>query len=209
MLPPGLLERLELVAELAPGGSTAGDTTEVDLLGQLERGPRPVRDLAGPDGRAGLLRRLRALETDGRISLEWVLLGAGAGPRYERWIRLTDVGPGCRSNPRRGGTTSRPGARSASGRGAHRARRSAGRADDRRLTSPATTGTRRWPGSSDAVWQRPTCANAPAGPSLPGRPGGAAGDRPAATCCPPRPRRSSASGPRSPPAIRDRSCSMA
>ena len=41
MLPPGLLERLELVAELAPGGSSAADTTEVDLLGQLERGPRP------------------------------------------------------------------------------------------------------------------------------------------------------------------------
>ena len=106
MLPPGLLERLELVAEVAPDGAAGGDppdgagpgSTEpddavvVDLLTQLERGPRPVRDLAGPDGRAGLLRRLRTLEGAGRISLEWTLLGAGAGPRYERWIRLTDEG---------------------------------------------------------------------------------------------------------------------
>ena len=105
MLPPGLLERLELVAELAPGaGSAAGragsaaepdaapDATATDLLAQLERGPRPVRDLAGPDGRAGLLRRLRTLESDGQVSLEWVLLGAGAGPRYERWIQPTDAG---------------------------------------------------------------------------------------------------------------------
>ena len=96
MLPPGLLERLELVAERAPEGTPGQDgrldPADADLLGQLERGPRPVRDLAGPDGRAGLLRRLRALAGDGRISLEWTLLGAGAGPRYERWIRTTADG---------------------------------------------------------------------------------------------------------------------
>ena len=103
MLPPGLLERLELVAEVLPGsGEGVGgsgrrpadpvDPVVADLLGQLEKGPKPVRDLAGPDGRAGLLRRLRSLDSDGRISLEWTLLGAGAGPRYERWVRLTDAG---------------------------------------------------------------------------------------------------------------------
>ncbi len=109
MLPPGLLERLELVAELAPGGERdvggegagaadaraagpADDPVAVDLLGQLERGPRPVRDLAGPDGRVGLVRRLRGLEAAGRVSLAWTLLGAGAGPRYERWIRPTEAG---------------------------------------------------------------------------------------------------------------------
>ena len=97
MLPPGLLERLELMAELAPTGSlpsavTPSDRTELDLLGQLERGPRAVRDLAGPDGRAGLLRRLRALADRGALSLEWTLVGAGAGPRYERWIRLRTEG---------------------------------------------------------------------------------------------------------------------
>ncbi len=93
MLPPGLLERLELVAELAPGAPEAStDAADADLLEQLERGPRPVRDLAGPDGRAGLLRRLRALASVGRVTLEWTLLGAGAGPRYERWIRLREEG---------------------------------------------------------------------------------------------------------------------
>ena len=96
MLPPRLLERLELVAELAPTDADRADEVDDpivrDLLGQLERGPRPVRDLAGPDGRAGLLRRLRTLETAGRISLTWTLLGAGAGPRFERWIRPTEQG---------------------------------------------------------------------------------------------------------------------
>ena len=100
MLPPGLLERLELMAELAPptgpadeaAPPTPSDTAELDLLEQLERGPRPVRELAGPDGRAGLLRRLRSLEARGAASLEWTLVGAGAGPRYERWIRLRPEG---------------------------------------------------------------------------------------------------------------------
>ncbi len=96
MLPPGLLERLELVAELAPGDGRSGqqgqDRAVTDLLEQLERGPRPVRDLAGPDGRAGLLRRLRAFQADGIVSLEWILSGAGAGPRYERWIRVLPDG---------------------------------------------------------------------------------------------------------------------
>jgi hypothetical protein len=73
MLPPGLLERLDLVAELAPAATGTGpapgmadDPADADLLAQLERGPRPVRDLAGPDGRAGLLRRLRAMAATGR-----------------------------------------------------------------------------------------------------------------------------------------------
>jgi primosomal protein N' (replication factor Y) len=100
MLPPGMLERLELVAELAPWEPTtetkattsAPEPAIADLLSQLERGPRPVRDLAGPDGRAGLVRRLRSLESEGRVSLGWTLLAAGAGPRYERWIRLREEG---------------------------------------------------------------------------------------------------------------------
>ncbi len=104
MLPPGLLERLELMAELAPAPSAPGDTVpgargdappdaaRADLLEQLGRGPRPVRDLAGPDGRAGLLRRLRSLEAEGAVILEWTLVGTGAGPRFERWIRLSPEG---------------------------------------------------------------------------------------------------------------------
>lgn len=101
MLPPGLLERLELVAEATPSGDADGggggglpslDRIDADLLDQLAAGPRPARDLAAPEGRAGLLRRLRQLQAAGLVSLDWTLLGASAGPRYERWLRATDEG---------------------------------------------------------------------------------------------------------------------
>ncbi len=95
MLPPGLLERLELVAERTPSAQGDGappDAVDADLLEQVGAGARPVRDLAAPDGRAGLLRRLRALATEGRVTLDWTLLGASAGPRYERWVHLTSEG---------------------------------------------------------------------------------------------------------------------
>jgi primosomal protein N' (replication factor Y) len=101
MLPPGMLERLELVAERRPGPpgedpaeppTVARSAVDVDLLDQLAAGPRPVRDLAAPEGRAGLVRRLRTLEVAGLIDLDWTLLRASGGPRYERWIELTDDG---------------------------------------------------------------------------------------------------------------------
>ena len=93
MLPPGLLERLDLVAERRPGQGPAGlGTADRDLLEQLDRGSRAVRGLVAPDGRAGLIRRLRALEADGLVSLDWTLSVAGGGPRYERWLRLTREG---------------------------------------------------------------------------------------------------------------------
>ena len=94
MLPPEMLERLELVAERrpAPGDETSLDVVDRDLLEQLAGGPRPVRDLAAPDGRAGLVRRLRTLESSGFAALDWTLTTAGAGPRYERRIRLTRDG---------------------------------------------------------------------------------------------------------------------
>jgi primosomal protein N' (replication factor Y) len=98
MLPPGLLERLELVAERTPT-ATAGldesgalEPADIDLLEQLDAGARPARELAAPDGRAGLLRRLRGLAGSGLITLDWTLLGASAGPRYERWVGLTADG---------------------------------------------------------------------------------------------------------------------
>ncbi len=93
MLPPGLLERLELVAERTPEASGDEiDAVDADLLEQLGVGARPARELAAPDGRAGLLRRLRDLATRDLITLDWTLLGAGAGARYERWIRLLPAG---------------------------------------------------------------------------------------------------------------------
>ncbi len=103
MLPPGLLEKLELVATPldppaptpAPGSEPSKpgrDPATADLLLALAGGPRAVRDLPAPDGRAALLRRLRALESDGRVHLEWTLSAAGAGPRHERIARITDAG---------------------------------------------------------------------------------------------------------------------
>ncbi|HEX5827386.1 MAG TPA: primosomal protein N' [Candidatus Limnocylindrales bacterium] len=99
MLPPGMLERLELVAEVTPEGERrlglrepALPVVELDLLDELAGRPRPVRDLATPEGRGGLLRRLRALAADGLVDLTWTLLGAALGPRYERRLWLTDEG---------------------------------------------------------------------------------------------------------------------
>ena len=111
MLPPGLLERLELVAELRPGGDGNG-TDQADagadasaangasggadglsaedraIVAALETGPRQVRQLAASEGRPALLRRLRSLEASGRVDLDWTLLAAAAGPRWVRFARL-------------------------------------------------------------------------------------------------------------------------
>ena len=93
MLPPGLLERLELVAERRPdGGSSEIAAEDRSILDALADGPRPVRALSAPEGRAGLLRRLRTLAAGGHVDLEWTLLAATAGPRYARWAMLTDAG---------------------------------------------------------------------------------------------------------------------
>ncbi len=93
MLPPDMLERLELVAERRPATvAPPADPVDRDLLDQLEAGPRAVRDLAAPDGRAGLVRRLRGMETRDLVSLDWTLSGSGAGPRFERWLEATDEG---------------------------------------------------------------------------------------------------------------------
>ncbi len=119
MLPPGLLEKVELVASVAPDASTtwggepgtaAGaaeepgatapaatgavrpDAATSTLLDALAAGPRPAAALPAPDGRAALLRRLRALEAAGSVRLEWTLGAAGALPRFERRVRLAASG---------------------------------------------------------------------------------------------------------------------
>jgi primosomal protein N' (replication factor Y) (superfamily II helicase) len=107
-LPPGLLERLELVAELAPPrDGSAGSAPELRddepdepadaaedaaILDQLAARPRTARELSSAEGRAQLLRRLHALAASGRITLDWTLTAAGAGPRFERHVRLTEPG---------------------------------------------------------------------------------------------------------------------
>ncbi len=99
MLPPGLLEKVELVAEVTPAGEErlalpepSLPPVELDLLDELAGRARLVRDLGAPEGRAGLLRRLRLLEADGLVELTWTLLGAAVGPRYERRLWLTGAG---------------------------------------------------------------------------------------------------------------------
>lgn len=95
MLPPGMLERLELVAERRPAGPGLVEALggpDRELLDELAGGPRAVRDLAAPEGRAGLVRRLRALAAAGLVALDWTLGVAGGGPRYERWLSLTPAG---------------------------------------------------------------------------------------------------------------------
>ena len=99
MLPPGMLERLELVAEVTPAGEARLGSTEpglpraeLDLLDDMAGRARPVRDLATPEGRAALLRRLRELADGGLVELTWTLLGAAIGPRYERRAWITPEG---------------------------------------------------------------------------------------------------------------------
>ena len=92
MLPPGLLERLDLVATVESGGQPGDDAATAALLDALATGPRPVRALPGGESRPAVLRRLRALERAGRVHLEWTLGAAGALPRYERRVRATEAG---------------------------------------------------------------------------------------------------------------------
>jgi primosomal protein N' (replication factor Y) len=107
MLPPGMLERLDLIAEWLPmqwngepvtaaarGSATPDDSAEAELAERLAGGPRAVRDLDTGEGRAAVLRRLRGMAARGLVRLEWTLTAATAGPRYERWLTLTDAGRG-------------------------------------------------------------------------------------------------------------------
>ena len=108
MLPPGMLERLDLVVEWSGGPATwavgsgalavpesgLADREEAAIIERLASGPRPVRDLVAADGRAAALRRLRSMASRGVVRLEWTLTAASAGPRFERWLILTDEGRG-------------------------------------------------------------------------------------------------------------------
>jgi len=92
-LPPGMLERLELTAEAEPAASTVDlSAADGELLRQLAEHRRPVRELRSAEGRAGAMRRLRAMEERGIVHLDWTLSTADAAPRYVRWLIATDEG---------------------------------------------------------------------------------------------------------------------
>jgi primosomal protein N' (replication factor Y) len=92
MLPPGLLERLDLVATALSGTAPGDDAASVALFEALAAGPRTLRSLPVAESRPAVLRRLRVLERAGRVHLEWTLGAAGALPRYERRATATTAG---------------------------------------------------------------------------------------------------------------------
>ena len=92
MLPPGLLERLDLVATASGGSAADDDRATAALLDALATGPRAVRALPAVESRPAVLRRLRVLERAGRVHLEWTIGAAGALPRYERRVSVTAAG---------------------------------------------------------------------------------------------------------------------
>lgn len=112
-LPPGLLERLELVAVGAPeaargaraaGGRSGGLADDSDSASRraLEAvcarvaaagpGGVPVRSLPWSGGRAALLRELRLIEAAGGLRLEWRISAPSFAPRVERRVGLTPAG---------------------------------------------------------------------------------------------------------------------
>ncbi len=92
MLPPGLLERLDLVATALTGPLPGDEPATTALLEALGAGSRPTRSLPAAESRPAVMRRLRALEREGRVHLEWTLGAAGALPRYERLATATPEG---------------------------------------------------------------------------------------------------------------------
>jgi primosomal protein N' (replication factor Y) len=107
MLPPGMLERVELVVHARDGGQklafgqpaprAAGTHSpeSAALLEAVRRGGedgRAVDELPQPSSRATLLRRLRELEAAGAVELEWRVRPPGAAPRYERTALITAEG---------------------------------------------------------------------------------------------------------------------
>jgi primosomal protein N' (replication factor Y) len=107
MLPPGMLERVELVAHARDGGhrlafgqpaprAARAHSGESAALLEAIRGSSPdgraVEELPQPSSRAMLLRRLRELEAAGAIELEWRVRPPGAAARLERTALITAEG---------------------------------------------------------------------------------------------------------------------
>ena len=190
-----------------PDGAAVGDATPPALRRTrppIARPPGAARRAArarsatwrGPDGRAGLLRRLRALAGGRRVSLDWTLLGC----RRRAALRTLDPAAGRGTDGSRGpgrrGAAAGPAARAAPGWTslAELAAAPAGELPAAELAG-ASRADRRSRGSSGAAWPRPRSAS-DRGARWPGGPSACvAAGPPRATCCPPRPRRSTGSWP--------------
>jgi primosomal protein N' (replication factor Y) len=93
MLPPGMLERIELFAVPAAPAEGGGNADAVlDAVRTSGADGMRVDDLPAAASRATLLRTLRGLEADGALKLEWRATPATARPRHERWAAITDPG---------------------------------------------------------------------------------------------------------------------
>lgn len=96
MLPPGELERLDLVAVAVPGHGFArlGGREGAMAAAVAEAGPEGVAidELAREGDRQGVLRRARALAAAGVLRLEWRVRATAVKPRLERLAGLTPEG---------------------------------------------------------------------------------------------------------------------
>jgi primosomal protein N' (replication factor Y) len=96
MLPPGELERLDLVATVVPESTIAQLAgREGALIARVaEAGSQGVTidELARDGDRAGLLRQARALAAAGLLRLDWRLRPTAIEPRLERLAGLTPEG---------------------------------------------------------------------------------------------------------------------
>jgi primosomal protein N' len=93
LLPPGLLERVELVARAIdrPSESAIDDDVLAAVLAADAEG-LAIDELPRQQSRATLLRRLRGLEKQGAVALEWRVRPPAAREKVERLISLTDAG---------------------------------------------------------------------------------------------------------------------
>ena len=155
----------------APPDAAAGRPARAARAGPARRFGTWPGPMGGPGCCAASVRWRRM----GVVTLEWTLVGSGAGPRYERWIRLTAEGARdrrWRSARARAGVHSGPvrSMRSGSWPRARPARSS-------RPSWPGVTGSRRWPGSSGAGLLEAEVRERPRRP-LAARPVGRRGGRP-------------------------------
>ena len=175
MLPPGMLEKLDLVAERLPARSRAGARSRPTAISSTSSsvGPRPVRSIVAPEGKAGLLRRLRALEAARGADAGVDALGGGQRAALRATRRADAGGPRSCGDPRRRGSDPRAGrwgrARSRRSRisrrrvrrrrrshGSSRGRRRPPRSGHRREPRPARPRRRRGPRASASPARRPT-----------------------------------------------------